>query len=289
MISQFFKRLKINAMKTILVATDFSPIADNAINYAVEMAKLTQAKLIFLHAYHMPIITSEVPVVLPTSEEIEEGCMTDLQNTKEKLQKENDNKLDITCVCKYGLAVDEIKDFVSDNKVDLMILGMRGSGIIGEKLIGSVTTSLMRKVKCPLLAIDERVKFKPVKKIALASDYKEIHNKSVLDPLKELVRLFNAHVYVVNVVHRKAELVHTTEEAAVGVNLEHSLEDVEHTFHYAENDNVVEGINEYVSEHNIDLVVMIPRAHSVLTNIFKEPHTKQMAFHASVPLLILND
>jgi nucleotide-binding universal stress UspA family protein len=276
-------------MKTILVPTDFSPIADNAINYAVEIAKLTKARLIFLHAYHMPIITSEVPVVLPTAEEIEEDCMADLNRTKEKILSESGIDLDITCVCKYGLAVDEIKDFEADNKIDLLVLGMRGAGFIGEKLIGSVTTSLMRKVKCPLLAIDERVKFKPLKKIALASDYKEIENINILDPLKELMRLFSSHLHVVNVVREKAELVPTTEEASVGVKLEHSLEDVEHSFHYAENNDVVEGINEYVTEHNIDLVVMIPRTHSVVTNVFKEPHTKRMAFHTKVPLLVLNE
>lgn len=276
-------------MKTILVATDFSPIADNAINYSVEMAKITKAKIIFMHVYHMPVITSEVPVVLPTADEIEEDCMIDLKKTVAKLQSENNNELDITCLCKYGLAVDEIKEFTSENKIDLLVLGMRGTGFLGEKLIGSVTTSLMRKVKCPLLVVDEHVKFRGIKKIALASDYKEIKNTSAFEPLKEIVRIFNSHVYIVNVVRQKAELVHTTEEAAFGIKLGHSLEDIEHTFHYAENGNVVEGINQYVSDHDIDLVVMIPRKHSVIENIFKEPHTKRMAFHTRIPLLILNE
>jgi len=40
-------------MKTILVPTDFSKIARNAIDYAVEIAKLTKAKLILFHVYHV--------------------------------------------------------------------------------------------------------------------------------------------------------------------------------------------------------------------------------------------
>jgi nucleotide-binding universal stress UspA family protein len=286
---RLMKQFKTNSMKTILVPTDFSEIADNAINYAAELGKLMSAKLILFNAYHMPIITSEVPVVMPTAEEIETDCMIGLKKIEEELQKKHNNQLQISASCRYGLAVDEISAFAAESNVDLIVIGMRGAGFLSEKLIGSVTTSLMRKVKCPLLVIDEHVTYKEIKKVALASDYHEIQHESALQPLKEFVRLFNAHIHVLNVVKEKAELVPTTEQAVVGVKLEHSLEGVDHTFHYTENKNVVEGINQYVAENNIDMVVMIPRIHSVLTNIFREPHTKRMAFHSTVPLLILND
>lgn len=55
-------------MKTILVPTDFSKIARNAIDYAVEIAKLTKAKLVLFHVYHVPVVPVEIPIVMPIDE-----------------------------------------------------------------------------------------------------------------------------------------------------------------------------------------------------------------------------
>ncbi|MCW3076092.1 MAG: hypothetical protein JWO32_701, partial [Bacteroidetes bacterium] len=163
------------------------------------------------------------------------------------------------------------------------------AGDFAEKIIGSVTTSLMRRSKCPVLAIDSRAKFKPIKKIALACDYKEIKTKTALDPLKEIVKLFQSHLYIVNVLREPKELVPTTDQAVAGVRLDHLLEDVNHSFHYEENKDVVQGINDFAEKHNVDMIVMVPRSHSLIENIFHEPSTKKMAFHTHVPLLSIHE
>jgi nucleotide-binding universal stress UspA family protein len=268
--------------------TDFSEIAENATRYAVELAKLTGSTLILFHAYHLPVVTTEVPVVIPTLEEIEKDSMGALNEMARKL-KEQHPQLNTKCVVQYGLAVDEISGYEKAHNISMIVMGMHGAGYLSEKLIGSITTSLVRKVKCPVLAINREVSFREIKKIVLACDYKELENNAVLTPLKEFVSIFKSHIYVVNVVREPAEIIPTTEQAVVGVKLEHALEEVDHTFHFAENEDVVEGINQFVDQENADMVVMIPRMHSVLRNIFHEPHIKQMAFHTHVPLLILNE
>jgi nucleotide-binding universal stress UspA family protein len=273
-------------MKTILIPTDFSEIADNAITYALEFSKILQSRIVLFHAYHMPIVTTEVPMMIPTQNELEKDSLEALEKVKRRISA--GNNVEIECVARYGLAVDEIETYAQENNMDMVIMGMRGAGLIGEKLIGSVTTALIGKVKCPVLIIDSQVKYRQVSKIVLASDLKEVQKSEVLTPLKEMAKLLNAHVHVLNVVREPAELVPTTEEAIVGVKLEHSLEDIDHSFHYAENEDVVDGINEYVDENNIDMVAMIPRAHSFFQGLFQEPYTKRMAFHSHVPLLILN-
>jgi nucleotide-binding universal stress UspA family protein len=274
-------------MKTILIPTDFSEIADNAITYALEFSKIVQSRIVLFHAYHMPIVTTEVPMMIPTQNELEKDSLEALNKVKQRLVTAGNN-VEMECVARYGLAVDEIETYAEENSVDIVIMGMRGAGVIGEKLIGSVTTALIGKVKCPVLIIDSMVKYRQISKIVLASDLKETHNSEVLEPLKEMAKMLDAHVHVLNVVREPAELVPTTEEAIVGVKLEHSLEDVDHSFHYAENEDVVDGINEYVDENNIDMVAMIPRVHSFFQGLFQEPYTKRMAFHSHVPLLILN-
>ena len=50
-------------MKLLLVPTDFSPMADNAMKYAMDMAKSTNANLMLVNMYQIPISFSEVPLV----------------------------------------------------------------------------------------------------------------------------------------------------------------------------------------------------------------------------------
>lgn len=274
-------------MKTILVPTDFSNISKNAINYAVELAKLTKSKIILFHAYYVPIVTTDV-MVIPPMEEIEESNLSVLKKIEKTIYKKYGKQVVVECKCKYGFPIDEINEFAKKNHVDLIVMGMHGSGELAEKLIGSTTTSLIRKSSCPVLAIDRKVKFKLIKKIALACDYEAIANTKIFDPLKEIVRLFKSHVNVINITPVDEKLP-TVSKAIAGIKLEHALEDVNHTFWFAKNENVVNGINDFVREKKMDMVVMIPRKHSLLKSIFNEPETKRIAFHTKVPLLALHE
>ncbi len=275
-------------MKIILVPTDFSDVAENAINYAAEFAILTHAKLILFHAYHVPLVTTEVPVIILGLDELEKGRMEGLKKIERNLYLKYGKTISIQCVCKCGFAVDEIKLYTSKHKVDLVVMGMQGAGYLTEKIIGSVTTSLIQKAECPILVISKGVKFKNIKKIVLACDYNETEYKEILEPLKEFTQIFKSHIYVFNVEREVEHAVSAAQVVSDFMKLEHSLAGADHTFHYASNEDIVNGINEFVEEYKMDMVVMIPLKHSVLKNIFQEPNTKRMAFHSKVPLLALH-
>ncbi|MBA3663023.1 MAG: universal stress protein [Bacteroidetes bacterium] len=276
-------------MKTLLLPIDFSEGSDKAINYAVEMAKLTKSKLILFHTYHVPVITTDVPMLIPSMEELGEDSMKALRKKENEIYLSHGTGLQVECVCRCGLEVDELEEYSTNNDIDLIITSMEEAGELTEKLIGSVTTSLMRTMKCPVLAVGKNFVFRDIKKIALACDFKGIKTAAALEPLKEIVKFFNAHLFIVNVLKEQKELIPTTEQAVSGVQLDHMLEEINHSFHYEENVNVVDGINHFVDQHNIDLLVMIPRSHTLLQEIFHEPNTKRMAFHSHVPLLSIHE
>lgn len=281
--------LKNQQMKTILVPTDFSETSHNAIEYAVEIAKLTKAKIILFNVFHIPYVTTEVPVMVITPiNEIENECLKKLKKMQKSIYLKYGDNLNVEYECKCGFVLEEINQYTKENKIDLIVIGMQGAGYLSEKIIGSITTSLMNNAKCPVLAIDKKVKFRSIKRIVLAYDYSETKEKSVFEPLKELVKVFKSHVSVLNIVRELEELV-TVTKAVAGIKLKRSLENIGHTFHYSKNEDVVDGINEFVTEQDMDLVVMIPHRHSTFKNLFHEPQTQKMAFHTSVPLLALHD
>jgi nucleotide-binding universal stress UspA family protein len=273
-------------MKTILVPTDFSSASSSAVDYAAEIARFTKAELILLHVYPLPVMPTETLAILPVTD-IENGCMEGLHNIEKELQGRYDNKLHIRCTCMGGFVPNEINVFIEANNIDLVVMGTHGTGNMIEKLAGSNTGTLLRKAKCPVLAIHENIKFKQPRRILLASGYSDSKKQTLLEPLKELAALFKSHVYILNVVPQP-ETIPTREQAITGIKLDHSLEAFNHSFHDAVNEHVIEGINTFATENEIDVIVMIPHTHNVIERLLHEPNTKHIAFHTQFPILALH-
>ena len=279
--------MKIIHMKTILVPTDFSKTSINAIDYAMEIAKLLKAKLILYHIYHFPFVATEINS-METEEEVEKSSMLNLKKIKEKLVLKHGKVIPISCKSNNGNVEDRIHLFTKNNKVDLIVMGIKGGGFLTEKIIGSITTSVLRKAICPVIAVDQKVKFKSIKKIVFACDYTNENNAKILKPLKDIANLFDAHIYVLKIASQFEICPSSAELELKFTDLKKSLKDFDHTFHCTYNVNVVDGINEFVETKKIDMVVMIPHRYTLFEYIFHTPETKKMAFHSNVPLVALH-
>jgi hypothetical protein len=141
---------------------------------------------------------------------------------------------------------------------------MHGKGYIKEKLIGSNVTGLIKKAACPILVINEKVKFKSIKKILLACDYEDISDKSILDPLRELASAFKSKIFVFNVINPLLPNTPDIEKSSNGVRIDNWLDDINHTFNSVENEDFIDGINTFAITHKADMIVMIPHKHSVM-------------------------
>lgn len=274
-------------IRDVLVPTDFSANCRNVTLYAAGLCKDIGARMILFHVYHPPAMISEIPEIHPL-EDIEDICLTNMQKIVDELHAQYGPGLLIDQKCQCGFAVDEIKYFEENHPVDLIVMGMREAGYLSERLMGSVTTSLIYQTNRPVLAIGEKVRYKPLQKIVLACDLTGQGDYSALGPLKRLAQLFGAHIHVLNVVADPGK-ESANQESAARIALGEALGGTEHSFHYAANKDIVSGISEFIHSMDIDLTVMIPRSHSFFENLFHEPSTKRMAFHTDVPLLALHE
>jgi len=273
-------------MKKILVPVDFSNLSDNALDYAVQLAKRTDAKLLLFHAYFVPVFVHDPMLMLPTEQELEKETLQSLEKAKQSVIKANPG-LNVDYYATPGIPVEEINDYAKMQHVDLIVVGAQGAGYLEERVMGSTAALLIRKAKIPVLVIDQKVRFKEPEKIVLAVDFAKTDNRNVLKPLKELAAVFQSHVCVLNV-FPTAQIIPTLGEISESFRLEHTLKYVHHTFFYTEHVDIVEGINDFVKQHHIDMIVMVAHKHSVISRLFREPLTKKMAFHSSVPLLALH-
>ncbi|HXP48586.1 MAG TPA: universal stress protein, partial [Bacteroidia bacterium] len=166
-------------MKTILVPTDFSEVAENAAKYAMELAKLyKRAKVIFFHVYSVPtVIAADVPMMSVPFEQME---IESNKLLKAFAAKYKDADIETELLVSPGFVVDEILYLLGRRRVDMIVMGVTGAGKSGGGS-GSNTTSVMKLVKQPVFVIPKEVQFKKPERIALACDYTAIVSDEVIE------------------------------------------------------------------------------------------------------------
>lgn len=286
----FVKRvcpLKPKTMKTILAPIDYSDISDNALQYAVELAKFSDAKLILLHIYHLPVPTVEIPITVMVPKEIQNENEKKIKSLEKKIGTQSGTNIKVESIVRSGLIVDEIMNVIKENEIDLVVMGIIGAGKVSERLIGSHTTSLIKRTQTPVLVVPKDARYKEVKKIVLAYDYKNVVNVAAVERFKKFAKIFNAKVLVLDV--EKPVEMPVYEHTVAAETLENSLEDVEHVMFFSSAEDLPDEINSFADSHNCDWVAMIPHKHVFLSRLFQESNTKKMAFHTHIPLLSIHD
>lgn len=283
----FTDRYFTNKMKTILVPTDYSETALNAAEYAIEIAKIMKAKIILLHIFDVPVAVTDIPVTITTYEDYEKIKKEQLKKYESELLAKYGKSVSISSILKPGYVNDEIKDTVIEKKITLIVMGITGAGRLPELLIGSNVSRVIKNIDCPTITIHENIKFRPIKKVALATDYDEVEESNAFEKVIDFIKLFRAKLVLINVID-PAEKVSYKKELS-GALLEHIFDEIDHTISFRKNEDVVDGINNFVDRHHIDMLVMLPKKHSLFFRLFHESNTKKMAFHTHVPLLTIHN
>lgn len=140
-------------IKKILVPTDFSDSAHHALGYALTLAAELKGELVLLHVVETLAVgyaSDLFPV--PMAEVFQE--MTGYARTElEKLAEEARARgVDVRQVVVQGKPSAEIVRFAEDEKVDLIVLGTHGKGMLDHALFGSTTERVIRRAPCPVLS-----------------------------------------------------------------------------------------------------------------------------------------
>jgi len=279
-------------MKTILVPTDFSATATNAAHYAVHLAKqLNCSKIIFYHAYQVPIMTDAVmtPVELLGIDEIKEASEKGLERFRRTLQEYAgaDSGIELETINEFAFLTDSIDEVCKVNSVDLVIIGITGGDKMEEVLIGSNTISVARHTTVPVIIVPSEVEFTPVKEIVLVCDFKKVIETTPVEPVRKLITETNAKLFVLNIDHEHKQ---TTEDTPFeSLMLDTLLQGLNPEYHFIDNADFVEGINQFVTNKKVDLIITIPKKHGWFEGLFKRSHTKMLAFHTHVPLVVMHD
>jgi nucleotide-binding universal stress UspA family protein len=269
-------------MNTIIVATDYSKAATNALAYASNLARQIGSRIVLCHAYYMVVTHLDVPVDLPGEEELKAENMAKLT----ALAQEVNRNYGVEVECKSGPmpVVHFLSTVMADTKADLVVMGMKGLSMLDQRLFGSTTVNLINEAKYPVLVVHEHTAYTPMNRIMLASDLQS-NNLKTLDTLASLARSYQALVQIVHVSENKEE-----EEKFVLSSqrkLEGPFQQIPHEYVSVLDKDITQGIEKAISQYKPDLLVMLPQEHNFWDRLFNKSNTGKMAFKVHIPLLAL--
>ncbi|MFB9843839.1 universal stress protein [Mucilaginibacter ginsenosidivorans] len=278
----------------ILIATDFSATAAHAAEYGYLLAKQLKAGVFLCNTI---VIPAEVPVSgiafwsQGDSDTLLADSTEELKQLKAHLQQNdhtNTFRPPVDYINESGTVWYFVNNSAFKQQADVIIAGTHEEDGLGSLLSGNHTIDLIETCIRPLLIIPRTAAFKPIKKIAFATDleYPENDLQQLYDLIK-LAKMLDAEIL----------LTHIKNEADNAVKFEKRIEkflaevsdkaDYHKIYHRIINQDKVESGLDWLCEHaQIDILAMAHREHGLLENIFKGSHTKRMAGHIAIPLLV---
>lgn len=277
-------------MKNILIPTDFSPNAWNALKYALGFFKGVRCNFYLLHVAPL----SEYPVMglsfTPSLGETDTPAKDRLDIFTEQAKKRAGSGLHYFFPeLHYGLLIDVTRRLIKEKKIDLIVMGTKGASGVKQLIIGSNTGDIITKVQSNTLVVPEQVTYGRPRVVAFPTDYNIFYSHAILETLSEYLVANNAYLKVLHVVGSKEDL--SEDQQNNKDYLQDYLEEMfpkQHSFHLIDNRRITQGIEEFVSKKQVDLTVMVAKNLNFLQQLLFDSTVEKVSFHTQVPFLVIH-
>ncbi|MGE5256020.1 MAG: universal stress protein [Hyphomicrobiales bacterium] len=141
-------------LKKILVGSDFSKDSILALNYGLSLAQEFESELHLVHVMEPPVY----PEFLTPAEQTQDMVRTDV--LKEKLDalvpEDARNWCSLKTAVLRGQPYEELVAYSVAQSMDMVVLGVRGHGLVKSLLMGSTTDRVVRRSPCPVLTVSSQ-------------------------------------------------------------------------------------------------------------------------------------
>lgn len=271
-------------MKKIIVPTDFSDCAKNALKAASDIARKSGAEIHLVHVYEKPVwgfaeanvdIIKNRQVINQIEEKLRQTASLDfLNNVKLKKHIISDKK------------IWEVLAHKNLSDAGLIVMGSHGSSGWREFFIGSNTEKVVRYSDVPVLVIKEWYSnFDVVNMVFVSNFFAEAD--TVFEKIKNLATLFQSKIHLLKVITPgNFEPTHYTINA---------MKDFVRKFNHSDfsinvyNDKTIEdGIINFTRSMETDLIAMETHGRTGIAHLINGSITENLTNHISLPLLTVN-
>ena len=278
-------------MKKILVPTDFSDNAFNALHYAVELFKNEACIFYLLNTYDLPIHQTEFAMDAPAQFGLDDITINQdrsvegLKILRQRAVDEFSNpEHEFQTRSALNTLVSEVLSTVKEESIDLIVMGTQGATGAQEILFGTHTVDVIKKAKCPIIAVPSKFKYDTPKEILFPTDY-EIDFRNI--HLVELIHLARKFEGKINFLHILSNYELDKKQQTNKSALSTMFKTITHEYHEVPDTDIIDAVTSYQSNHGTDFLVMIQNKHTFFERFFAEPVIQKIGFHVNVPFMVI--
>lgn len=279
-------------MKNILIPTDFSENSWNAIEYALNFFEKESCNFYFLHVNTISAIVDIDRTYMPTQTLIDESYVKPSKiKLKELLKRISSLQLKknhrFFTLTDYNYFIDSIRKHVSENKINIIVMGTKGASGLKKLIIGSNTGDVLTRIHCSTLVVPENARYIKPKEIAFPTDFSSFYSSELLKPIMEILNIHKASISVLHI-NKKGGKLNLDQQINKGY-LEDHFVNHNYSFHHLTNNHIESAIQSYVEEHKINLITMVAKNLNYFQRILFHPTVKEISYHTDIPFLVLHE
>lgn len=281
---QILKENKFGNMERIIVPFDFSEQSENALRYAIEIAKSKEAVIQLVHAFQPEAVAVEGYPMYDS--EIEKNKKKEMKQYLGELRKQwvgSTERPFFNAIFEYGFPIEVVLRNAQKNENSIVVIGSTGKGGSLKKLFGSVSTGVARKCKQPVFIIPPDVNYTPIKRIAYCSENIEQDSRSIVK-LMNWINHFDAELHILHFDNDKPYISDAVLKLWGNFIPKEKLK-IETLY----GGDIMMSVNAYCKQNDIDLLSMYPHKRSFMSNLLHKSMTKKMTINTELPLMILHD
>jgi nucleotide-binding universal stress UspA family protein len=278
-------------MKKILLPTDFSDNAWNAMFTALKLYADVKCKFLIVHAYEpkaMNMLGQKSQQRLGIIyDSLALNAAQELDKTIAYLKQNHKNpNHSFEAISKSDTLEGSIKELVSSMEIDLIVMGTQGATGAREIFLGSNTVKVLKQVKnISILVVPTDYNFQKLKTLVFPTDYTKRYEEFELLPMTELAALWNP---AIQVIHVAVEFILNANQKRNIKILEDRLANSNYSLNKLDLEtSIAKSVEKYVADIRADLLIMVRYQHSFWERIIEEPVIKKIAFHSLVPVMFL--
>lgn len=272
-------------MKKILLLTDFSKNAENAMAYAMRFFESKKCTFYVMYVHKVGGYVTDDLLMSPKNsihDSITEKPNKKLNVLIEKLKNENKTKdYHFEIIIDYDVFTDAVNQAVNKFSIDFVVIGSNGASNIKEVIFGSNTINVIEKVKCKTLVIPSNYKFLPIKEFLVSLNSHCKLNNNLREDVMDFIEDFDLKLHVLRVTSEK-----DTSQIALGDKERLSL--LESKYYLIEDVPVDYAVSSYLQTNTIDITAFIAQDKSLLERLFSTSSSKVLKSRMKLPLLVLH-
>lgn len=275
-------------MKKILVPVDFSTPSENALKVAADLAKKNDSELYILHVIELAESLFGTEQFNVNDKQIIFFMKMAKKRFDKFLEKDYLKDIRVKDYVEPGSTAIAIRETVSKNDIDMIVMGSSGVSGIEEIVIGSNTEKVVRYSEVPVLVVKNEIKNIAIKKAVFASNF-DLENLDPYKKAKKFADSFGAkmHMLYVNLPGNQfSSTLETQEQMRVFLNkveMPLNKENIEIYNDYSIEQGVLNGAEQLKAE----LIIIPTHGRKGLSHFFNGSIGEDVVNHSDIPVLTL--